>query len=127
MGMQIEFNWYIIVKQENLVNKNTMFELREGVNYEIKKDNYRNYPMETPLPMIYNGKCLAMSMIKKLQWSNNKTHLTIEPILVLNEEDPVREYYESSFKKYKRQQQALNDGGKVDVRDMVTPISRTRI
>jgi hypothetical protein len=133
MGMKAEFNWYIVLKEKNIVGMGEDVDnLNEGFistqhQYHFVKEDFRIYPMETPLPLIYNGRCLALAMIKELLWKNGKTILTVEPVLILKEGDPVREYYEDSFRQYKKEQQMLDDGGKIDVRNLVNLRTRVRI
>lgn len=131
MGMQAEFNWYIVLKDKNLMEPEDTITLRErqldcNKSYDFVKSDYRVYPMDTPLPVIYNGKCLAMGIVTQLSWNGNKTIFTVQPVLVLKEDDPVVTYYEASFYEYKVQQECIDDGGKVDLRNVVNPRVRKR-
>jgi hypothetical protein len=131
MGMQAEFNWYVVIKDNNLTEPEDVFILRERELdmtkvFHFCKSDYRIYPMDTPLPLIYNGKCLAMVSVTSLQWNCNKTHFMVHPVMILNEDDSVAQYYENSFKEYKQEQQSINDGGKVDLRNVVNPAVRKR-
>lgn len=132
MGMEFEFNWYIVLKDENVTNAYTHNKLDEGLlevglKYQFVKSGLRIYPMETPLPLIYNGRCLGMACISKLELSDGATTLIVEPILVFQKDDTLAKYYEDSFKGYKEEQQAFDDGGKVDIRSVVNPTMRMRV
>ena len=133
MVMEAEFNWYIVIKEKNIIGMNEDIDnlderfISTHHQYHFIKEGFRVYPMETPLPLIYNGKCLALAMIKELLWKDGQTILTAEPVLILKENDPVRKYYENSFCQYKKEQQMLDDGGKIDVRNLVNLLTRMRI
>lgn len=131
MGMKAEFNWYIVLKDDNIVEPEDIFALRDrqvSCNnlYHFMKTDYRIYPMDTPLPIIYNGKCLGMGSVASLSWNCNKTNFAVQPILIFKEDDPTAHYYESSFTDYKRKQQKINDGGKVDLRNVANLSTRKR-
>lgn len=131
MGMKAEFNWYIVIKDKNIPSLETLRELsnktlKRNELLVFEKDEYRIYPMDTPLPLIYNGKCLALAAVTALNWKDNKTVFITEPIVLFEEGDPVATYYESSFEDYKKEQENINDGGIVDLRNIVNPAERKR-
>jgi hypothetical protein len=113
MGMQAEFNWYIVIRDDNLFADDVhLFQKNDLVladKYFIEKTNYRIYPMDTPLPLIYNDKCLAMVSVTDLQWKCNSTQLLVQVVIKLTSDDPVALYYENSFREYKKEQQAIDD------------------
>lgn len=134
MGMQTEFNWYIVTSEKDAKSE---WEKREYLNYEeevanhrmlrVEKEGYRVYPMDTPLPLIYNGKCLAMFTIEHLTMNKGKTELTCRKVLDFAEDDPARLFYEQAFAEYKEQQEHINDGGITDLRHLVNPSQRMRV
>lgn len=132
MGVNLEFNWYIVANDNNILDHDDHLILREREmsiqhTYRFRKADYRVYPMDTPLPLIYNGKCLGMACIEDMNWNNSKTYITVRPILIFNEGDQMAQYYETSFGSYKNQQETINDGGKVDVRSIVNGRERVRL
>lgn len=132
MGIEFEFNWYIVVSKNNTVNLDEWGDLikKELVlekTYSFVKDDYRVYPMDTPLPMIYEGRCIGMWCVTSLHWENNKTHLELSPVIMFEFNDTVAKYYEDSFRKYKSQQEEMDDGGKIDVRSIVNGKERRRL
>ena len=132
MGMEFEFNWYIVLKDENVLDAQThnaldVRSISAGFNYQFVKTGYRIYPIDTPLPLIYNGKCLALAIISKLEMNKGATTIIVEPMMVFEEADPVALYYEQSFKEYKTEQQEFDDGGKLDIRSVVNPQMRVRV
>lgn len=120
MGLQAEFNWYVVCKRENVVHQ-------EKDKTIFQKDGFRVYPMHTPLPLIYNGQCLALVEITRLEWENNVTVLHTNTVLAFEHGDPVAEYYEKSFAEYKRKQEMIDDGGKTDLRMLVNGEFRIRM
>lgn len=131
MGMQAEFNWYIVLKDNNVTEPDDILALRERAiqtkrSYLFTKSDYRIYPIDTPLPLIYNGKCLAMGVVTNLTWNCNKTIFNVQPILVFNENDSAAQFYETSFAEYKQQQESIDDGGKVDLRTIANLETRKR-
>lgn len=132
MGMEVEFNWYIVLSDKNITSAIDHDDLDAGLirnnrKYKFTKGGYRIYPLDTPLPLIYNGKCMAMAVISEMRVNETGTHITVEPIIVLNESDSVAMYYEESFRGYKSEQQKINDGGKFDIRSVVNPEKRVRV
>jgi hypothetical protein len=131
MGMQAEFNWYIVLKEDNVLDNDDRVMLQDGQidvtsSYAFKKSDYRIYPMDTPLPLIYNGKCLAMGIVTNLSWNGNITTFTVQPVVTFRSDDPAAIYYESSFNDYKLQQEEIDDGGKVNLRSVINPVTRMR-
>lgn len=132
MGLQIEFNWYIVIKDKNVTNAidhNELDNVEIDINkkYIFIKEGYRIYPIDTPLPLIYNGKCLALACVESVVVQNNMTILVVKPELLFQNDDPVAKYYEESFKNYKREQQQIDDGGRIDIRQLVNLLQRVRV
>jgi hypothetical protein len=136
MGLTAEFNWYVVIKQSNLAlqeNQNGNVVDLISLNkvffdkvYIAQKSGYRIYPMETPLPLIYEGECLGLVTIEKMVHEKGNTILYFTPILVFNHDCPVKLYYENSFNEYKRKQEEINDGGQLDLRHIVNGEHRLR-
>lgn len=132
MGMKAEFNWYIVLSDKNLTsaidhNALDMGLISKNRRYKITKDGYRIYPLDSPLPLIYNGKCMAMASISEMTVNEKGTHITVEPVIVFEPDDPTAAYYEGSYNQYKAEQQLINDGGKFDIRSVVNPEKRVRM
>ncbi len=132
MGMTAEFNWYIVIKENNVTTKDDLADLKKSQlsmyhKYRFIKDGYRIYPLDTPLPILYNGKCVGVGSIGYLKWLNNETWIEVEPLISFQKDDVAASTYEESFRQYKIQQEAINDGGKVDLRKMVNHMERIRI
>jgi hypothetical protein len=67
-----------------------------------------------------------MVSVTDLQWKCNSTQLLVQVVIKLTSDDPVALYYENSFREYKKEQQAIDDGGKDDLRKVVNPMVRKR-
>lgn len=130
-GLQTEFNWYIVLTDNNFLSPEIRPDVSNGsidmeTNYFLEKPEYRIYPMDTPLPVIYNGNCLAMMAVSTCSWKGNKTQLTLQPVITFVADDPAAMHYESLFAEYQRQQATINDGGKVDLRNVANLSTRRR-
>lgn len=132
MGMQAEFNWYIVLKDGNIMDAQTHNEFDERnlsiyKKYNFLKSDYRIYPMDTPLPIIYNDNCIGMGQIVNLRWGDGQTWLVVEPLIIFQKDDPTASLYEQSFQEYQEEQQKINDGGKIHLSKLVNPKERTRL
>lgn len=120
MGLKVEFNWYVVCSKENIIED----QIDKAI---IRKDDFRVYPMHTPLPLIYNGQCLALVEIVRLEWEDQTTILHTNTVMAFEAGDPVAKYYEESFAEYKRGQEQIDDGGKTDIRMLANGKFRTRM
>lgn len=123
MGMQAEFNWYIVINDPEV----EIDPIQVDQDFTFIKEEYRIYPMDTPLPLIYNGKCLGLIALYSLQWDQNQTHIQGSVTLAFNQGDPIRSYYEESFNDYKRKQEKIDDGGKINLIQIVNGKGRVRV
>jgi len=70
MGMPFELNTMIVTKgNEKRIGENT---------FQLVKNGYRLYPIDIPLEVrrTIESDIIGTGIIKKIDWSNNKTMLT---------------------------------------------------
>ncbi|WP_019243974.1 MULTISPECIES: DUF2584 domain-containing protein [Bacillus] len=72
MGMPLELNTMIVTKGKE--------ERLKSNDFSLKKNGYRLYPIEIPLPVkkTMDGETSGTGIIKKVVWEKNHTIITYE-------------------------------------------------
>lgn len=97
MGFSIEYNWYLVVSEENEISRyeNSSFK------YIIKSGN-RMYPLNMPIPLIVKDcGCIAMVKITAVTNTAGGTIVIFDDQISLSISEDIKEHYYSIYKKIK--------------------------
>jgi hypothetical protein len=133
MGMQVEFNWYLVLKEEPQVI-DLGFQLdgvvpKEEKFYRTVKEEARIYSVGGVVPLIYQDKAIGMAHIRECSQrlnASNKVFTVIDYDLILEfaEGDSVANHYTDMYAAYKKKQEAEDHGGKFKTEEFVNALER---
>lgn len=92
--MLYEFNWYLVVKDENLIQS-----VGEGL-FQTTKQGPRIYPLESELPLITkNNGCIGTAVIKEITLTETQTTVKFEIPHKYEPNDVIAKHYFDNYKK----------------------------
>lgn len=133
MGMQLEFNWYLVLKKppEEIDGgfDGPGFSIKEDKFYRTSKDEARIYPVGGVVPVIYQDVAIGMAHIRecsqRLDTKNEVfTVIDYDMILTFQGNDPVANHYTDMYMAYKKQQEIQDHGGKFKTEEFVNALER---
>lgn len=87
MGAPYEFNWYLVVENEDSIKKN------KNTYTTLKKDN-RIYPIESEIPLIIKKVgCIGIVKIVRFSVDKNNTEIEFDYVMKLDTNDAISKHY----------------------------------
>lgn len=87
MGAPYEFNWYLVVENEDAIKKN------KNTCTTLKKDN-RIYPIESEIPLIIKEVgCIGIVKIVRFSVDKNNTEIEFDYVMKLDTNDVISKHY----------------------------------
>ncbi|RLF64915.1 MAG: hypothetical protein DRN30_04875 [Thermoplasmata archaeon] len=84
MGFVTEFNWVLKLKPEQGFPE----EIKEGLTFEFKKQDYRVYPVGIPVYLVDKSwVAVALVLIKEISWKDDSTQGKAVIVKVFSEEE----------------------------------------
>jgi hypothetical protein len=137
MGMQVEFNWYLVLKKDPEEIKDGHFvRAREGIEfvetgiyYRTSKSEARIYPVGGVVPLIHNDVAIGMVYIRECSQRlglKNEVFTVVDYDLILSfdDTDPVGNHYTDMYSAYKKKQEVEDHGGKFKTEEFVNALER---
>lgn len=136
MGMQVEFNWYLVIKEndhiqeieDGPIDSETFVQVITHRYERITKEGARVYPIGGVVPLIKEGVCIGLVHIRQTSHitlgSTIKTVIDYDSVLTFKENDPVAEHYTTMYLTYKKKQEVENHGGRFKTEDFINALER---
>lgn len=134
MGMQLEFNWYLVRTEGVQELDDGHYDthggfIQTGTYYQTHKEGARVYPVGAVVPMIEDDEAVAVVFIREAshRLGVNNTPFTViayDVIMELSANDPVRDHYTDMYLAYKKKQETEDHGGRFKTQDFVNALNR---
>lgn len=102
MGMQIEFNWFMVIADETKI-------LSDNEVYYTVKSSKRIYPIGFQIPLILKKQgCIAMIKILKTMIDEKNTYIYFEITEKLDSNSSVAKHYYERYLDFKSREKEIN-------------------
>ena len=102
MGMIVEFNWFMVVSNEESIKDENNYK------FTIKSDK-RIYPIGFLLPLIVKKQgCIGMIKIVSTLIEQNQTKIVFDIVETFDKESPVARHYYDRYLDFKKRENEIN-------------------